>query len=160
MSHHNKYLIPGSYSHGTLRTEELIETFLDLLRTVGNPRTVDRLEKEYLSALGEIRCTTDIDGVSRKSYILDEILHELFDRLQDYCPPGFHFGSSEGDGADFGVWLSSDYWSPNLTPVDALYEFCLLLIDTEVRNPIDKKNCQDVIDSIYELVMEYDQNYK
>lgn len=38
-----------------------------------------------------------------------ETLAEMFDILQSVAPVGFYFGSSEGDGACFGYWLSEDW---------------------------------------------------
>ena len=36
------------------------------------------------------------------------LLKDLFDTLNQYAPDGHYFGTSEGDGADFGFWPFKD----------------------------------------------------
>jgi hypothetical protein len=50
---------------------------------------------------------------SDDAYWQDEVsdfdLEELFDILNNHSLPYFSFGAHEGDGADYGYWLSSSF---------------------------------------------------
>lgn len=93
----NKTLSIGSISHGTMRPEDLYDSFLSELRAIA-PRRAAKLEKEHAAAVRE--CGED-DALS-------ETVNELFDTLGEYCPPYCYFGAHEGDGSDYGVWVSWD----------------------------------------------------
>jgi hypothetical protein len=41
-------------------------------------------------------------------YYFHDIVAEVFDTLNEIAPEGFYFGSTEGDGSDFGWWR----WEP------------------------------------------------
>lgn len=58
---------------------------------------------------------TDPEGVQRGDYYLDApedmeeyrstiLNEEIFEAMDEISPAGFHFGSHEGDGSDFGFW--------------------------------------------------------
>lgn len=94
-----KYLRIGSASSGTMRSEDLIPSFAWELRQV---QTAD--DRKFLSALAKRQ---DVDGY----YDSEESgydMEELFDRLEAHCPPYTHFSAHDGDGADYGVWVSWD----------------------------------------------------
>ena len=76
--------LPGSVSTGTLRPEDLIAAFHPVLMQL-NPRRASQL----LLAQGDD---------------LQEYVVELMDALDEEAPAGYHFGTIEGDGADFGFW--------------------------------------------------------
>lgn len=76
----------GSISTGTLRTEDLLPTFADALKTLGGDS-----KQAFL----------DVDGDYNKLERLEACLQEL-------CPPFVRFGAHEGDGADFGFWPDYD----------------------------------------------------
>lgn len=91
-----KYII-GSISHGTLRTEDLIQEFIYTLKQLDT-------EKQYAKLIEEAEAITDFESEEA-----EEILNEdLFNALNELAPPYFYFGAHEGDGADFGFWLSED----------------------------------------------------
>ena len=87
----------GSVSHGTMRSEDLLPDFLWLLGQVDRERA-DKFEADY--------GLTDCDEVDAET--ADEAVNELFDVLGEYCPPYCYFGAHEGDGSDFGCWISWD----------------------------------------------------
>ena len=98
-------LEPGSYSSGTMRPEDLIPTFMGALESVDKPRAMKLIKEyadvfDYLEEDGE-EVQDDMD------FLLNE---ELFGALNDYCPEGYYFGASEGDGADYGVWPVDPAW--------------------------------------------------
>jgi len=94
----------GSVSSGTLRPEDLIPAFLDVLRSIRPLRRADRkLIREIDAAIEETGSDFYEDESAR------EYLDELFTALDSYAPPYFYFGSNPGDGADFGFWLSEDF---------------------------------------------------
>ena len=84
----------GSISSGTMRTEDLLDTFAWVLRqlAVGN-------NKDHVALAEEANAVEDYDSEEA-----DEILYALFDALNDYAPPYCTFGAHEGDGADYGFW--------------------------------------------------------
>jgi hypothetical protein len=101
-----------SLSHGTLRQEDIIPSFMsflhhikeqcDIVETVNNiQEEVDNLEFE------------DAPGYSgpyyKKPEDADFILNEdIFYLLNDIAPKFTYFGSSEGDGSDFGFWTNEE----------------------------------------------------
>lgn len=118
-----KYAQLGTVSHATLRTDDLIPAFLDTLAGLRLSRA-DR--KAYHEAKREWdRCKAKDDVLYRRpcrahgpdplktedecqeqlEYLLNETLFPLLD---NYAPPFCYFGSHEGDGSDFGFWISWD----------------------------------------------------
>jgi hypothetical protein len=88
------YLPIGSYSWGTMRTDDLLPKFLSALHAVA-PDKAKPLQEEY-----DQLCEGEDD--EGKEYLIDE----LFDLLNAHCPPYTYFGANEGDGSDYGVWVS------------------------------------------------------
>jgi hypothetical protein len=111
-------------SWGTLRTGDLIEAFTDALR-IYDPERAAAIRKEYTDVFGPIDaeherlyqageytpwadvceelCYDSSDFAEQASYLVNEA---LFDALSDCAPEGCYFGTSEGDGSDFGFWQS------------------------------------------------------
>jgi hypothetical protein len=85
----------GSISHGTLRSEDLIEAFAsELARVPGHARLVRKAE-QVLERADE----------REMSEFLGE---ELFEAMERLAPPFAYFAASEGDGSDFGYWPDLD----------------------------------------------------
>ena len=96
---------PGTISHGTLRTEDLLEAFAGELQhhiarnaerwcSDEGRRERDRL-MDLIGAAGEV----DPDSEDAQ-----EILEAIVDELQVFAPDGHYFGAHPGDGSDFGYW--------------------------------------------------------
>lgn len=88
---------PGSVSHGTMRPEDLIPTFLDaLIITSQNANAVSGIQRRmlYSSYWEKTDCT--------------HALKWLFEQLDSQAPEGHYFGAHEGDGADYGFWPVED----------------------------------------------------
>jgi hypothetical protein len=103
----------GSVSHGTLRSEDLIESFTYELRQQ------KPLSREHRKMLREMeRRITAHARIERRTPEVEpyfdtddasEDVNELIDALNCYAPSGFYFGAHPGDGSDFGFWLSETF---------------------------------------------------
>jgi hypothetical protein len=89
----------GTVSHGTLRNEDLLSTFARELEHL----TTDYRTRSELELIADADAVTDFD-----SEHASEIVHALFDALDNHAPEYCYFGSHEGDGSDFGFWPSMD----------------------------------------------------
>ena len=86
----------GSISTGTLRTD-------DLLRAFGN--ILEQLTESSFLTRNAYRLTT-MNHASQQE--CDDVIAELEEALQELCPPFVYFGAHPGDGADFGFWPDWD----------------------------------------------------
>jgi len=98
----NENYIIGSVSSGTMRKEDLIPAFVDALRKLA-PNDDDG----FLDSV-QRRIDEDVDSNYFGSEDADFDFGELFTRLDEQAPSYFYFGTNEGDGADYGFWLSED----------------------------------------------------
>lgn len=100
-----KYAQLGSVSSGTLRDEDLLSAFASELdyQLGRQPKSFPRREhrKLILDARHALAVGEDADDTSG-------IVSDLFEALDSFAPPLAYFGAVEGDGADFGYWLSHD----------------------------------------------------
>lgn len=86
----------GSVSHGTMRPEDLIPAFMDVLEELA-PLTAAAIVADYeavWSTLGEWDYHPDTPYM----------LADLFEALDCLAPDGYYFGAHEGDGSDYGFW--------------------------------------------------------
>ena len=86
----------GSYSSGTMRSEDLIPVFLDAL----DPLQLEQADRQTIRAIQSRQRVGFLDDETA-----DDDLSELFDLLNNYCPDYCYFGAHPGDGADYGVWV-------------------------------------------------------
>lgn len=93
---------PGTVSHGTLREEDLIPAFADLLeRLATEAQKVEVKADEHIDLANKARGLI----LERESpEAIAEWVNDLFDALDTYAPAGHSFGAHEGDGSDFGFW--------------------------------------------------------
>jgi hypothetical protein len=94
-----KYAQFGSISSGTLRTEDLLESFADELEYQLKRQTRSFKRKAYRALINEAR------RVNPEGEDASCVVDELQDALQDFSPPYAYFGAHPGDGADFGYWV-------------------------------------------------------
>lgn len=85
-----KELLNQTISHGTMRPEDLIPKFLEVLEEL-NPKVSESAKRWNELAIQEVQ---------------SQFLLELFDLLDQEAPEGFYFGSHPGDGCDYGFWQS------------------------------------------------------
>jgi hypothetical protein len=97
-------MIVGTISHGTLRPQDLIPKFLDVLSEL-HPEAYQQCQ---IPGAGfpmvpsyALEDETDDWWESDKA---PWALECLFDALGDCAPEGHYFGAHPGDGADFGFW--------------------------------------------------------
>lgn len=86
----------GSVSSGTLRTEDLMSTFLGELETYAR--------RGNGQLLAEARKWLERDEDDRDDEEGSGIVDDLQDALDAISPPFCSFHAYEGDGADFGWW--------------------------------------------------------
>ncbi len=110
----------GSVSSGTMRPEDLIPAFINALDEIrdniplscehgdetGRVAIVSRID----NIVGEIEGRMNVDPGDGFDYYQSEEadwdMEELSDLLQGFAPPFAYFGSHEGDGSDYGYWVS------------------------------------------------------
>src|SRR5260221_14436836 len=97
----------GSISTGTLRTEDLLETFADELE-YHVQRNADEWCSDagrhnrdlYLKLVNDAREIGEEGHPDYESEEASEIVSELQDKLGDFAGPYCYFGTLESDGAD------------------------------------------------------------
>jgi hypothetical protein len=96
----------GSISHGTLRPQDLIPTFLDTVRDIAP----ERYEQLCAQPFGPIpsHALEDDDADWWQSEDAGYLLEDLTDILSEHAPAFCYFGAHEGDGSDFGFWIDQD----------------------------------------------------
>lgn len=109
----------GTVSHGTLRSEDLLSSFISTLEglLLVNGDTFCRPEnfgdRDRLNNLiGEAQDVFASDGEQideGKEEEASELVNELADALGEFAPEYCYFGTLEGDGSDFGFWLSREW---------------------------------------------------
>lgn len=85
------HAVPGeSISHGTMRTQDLIPAFLDVIRDT----------PEYVQVMNAIpaHAMEDKEADWWNSDDAAGLLESLFDTLDSYSPEGYYFGAHLGDG--------------------------------------------------------------
>lgn len=89
-------LLNVSVSHGTLRSIDLYESFIGVLERV-DPDSAEEFKLKWKDDIFTVEDGQNTIGGS-------EMMVALFDLMDSLAPEGFHFGSIEGDGSDFGFW--------------------------------------------------------
>ena len=96
-SEHGGFLVEGSISSGTLRSQDLLKSFkeeYERLMPFSNRKLMYEAE-EMLEAFNR----------GEEPEHANEVVHEIADLLHEIAEKhGFYFGPTEGDGSDFGFW--------------------------------------------------------
>lgn len=134
---HDKYL-NESISHGTLRTEDLIESFMLVLEEA-DPGTAKEFE--------ETRKTLGDDDAFLMDY--------LWDAMDSLAPHGYYFGAHGGDGSDFGFWSEEDLGAEASMKIKSqVDEIRPEHLDVSISHGTLK--AEDLIESFMILLEEYD----
>lgn len=100
-----KFANIGSISSGTMRNEDLIPDFLDELERLAKLNK----NKTHLTLVEKIQNRINNNPDYYESENADYDLNEdLFNALNEYAKPYCYFGSHEGDGSNYGFWVSYD----------------------------------------------------
>lgn len=94
----------GSVSHGTMRNEDLIPEFLDLLVQLARKAK----NRNHLSLCKDIKRRMKQFNYYTSNDADIDLYEILFPCLDEYAAPYFYFGSHPGDGSDYGYWISED----------------------------------------------------
>lgn len=96
---------PGSISHASLRSQDLLQSFLDCIRDCA-PRThldlIDTIEDE-LGPINELYENED-DERWASATMRNFILCDLWNTLCALAPADHYFGVHPGNSSDFGFW--------------------------------------------------------
>jgi hypothetical protein len=93
----------GTISWGTLRSQDLIGSFMDVLIDHDLP-TAHALQKEYREVFQNIDNDEFMDASEDATWLVEA----LFEALNEIAPPFCYFGATDGDGADFGFWADDE----------------------------------------------------
>jgi hypothetical protein len=94
----NWYGSIGTVSHATMRTEDLIPSFLWEAKHL-------RLTKAERKEVSRISKASDVDGYYETEDADFDLNESLFNILDNHSLPYFYFGAHPGDGSDYGWWL-------------------------------------------------------
>lgn len=93
----------GEVSNGTLRTIDLAEAMVYALRSIRlsrHGRTIVSQARKSITEWNDTEDPTETQ-IDELSYLVNET---LFNMMNSHVPPYCYYGSTEGDGACFGVW--------------------------------------------------------
>jgi hypothetical protein len=93
----------GSISHGTLRTEDLLEAFSDELKRLAPDHNLTTEARAVLTLIEAGWSSKIVDSEEASALVA-----ALQDALSEHAPPYCYFGNLEGDGSDFGFWPCMD----------------------------------------------------
>lgn len=93
----------GTVIHGTLRCEDIIPAFTEVLEEYA-PERARILRKEYGNVYRALEDGNPDWGDEQFRNDVAALLDSLFDGLNDAAPTGYYFGAHPGDGSDFGFW--------------------------------------------------------
>lgn len=93
-------MIDETVIRGTMRPQDLVPVFLDLLRDLDSAAYSQYVLSPVLPAYAweDMSCSW-WDGED-----CADVLFDLFEALDRCAPDGCYFGSHPGDGSDYGFW--------------------------------------------------------
>ena len=104
------YFTPNqSLSHGTMRNEDLLQTFARSLDGALEEEGAKQHwhNKIVQEAFALVQQYSDApDSVDEET--ASDVVNSLFDALNCYAPENTYFGAHEGDGSDYGFWMRED----------------------------------------------------
>jgi hypothetical protein len=102
----NKFPLEISVIHGTLRNQDLIPAFLEVVLQL-DPDTPMALINTMHPCVPQY-AQEDDDHEWWYTETAYWVLEQLDEVLNEYAPDGYYFGAHEGDGSDFGFWRIID----------------------------------------------------
>jgi len=118
----------GSVSSGTMRDEDLLDTFAaELSYNMKRMRLSHDTRKRFNTLLRDCRnCEPllhDDDDVA-SSNLAGDLVTELFEALDEIAAPYSYFGANEGDGSDYGFWPCIGDELPRIMAVEPIPRIC------------------------------------
>ena len=111
MNTHSEIAELGTISRDTMRPEDLIPCFRDRLVELDTAKEHVKLVEQVNNNLNDNGYYESDDyGTARCNWDLEE----LFDALNEFAPPYSYFGAHEGNGSDYGFWVSVDMVNDDL----------------------------------------------
>jgi hypothetical protein len=98
----------GSISHGTLRSEDLLDAFLSEAEARFPDSKTAADTRRVRDAVLEVDDAATIEAFYASDWVSSVINEDLHDLLNEDLLPFMYFGANEGDGADFGYWFDYD----------------------------------------------------
>ena len=98
------------FSKNTLKTEHLLESFLDFVEeelqkeSGAYPQHAPLELRDEAEKLLRLLQLTEHTEYRKWRAEADWTLEQIFDYMNEIAPEGYYFGSQEGDGALFGFW--------------------------------------------------------
>lgn len=97
----------GSVSEGTMREEDLIPAFWEVLEAT-DPERAKELQEEHDEVV--VILTLDEPTQDQADQVVWFLSENLWIAMEDMAPEGYYFGAHEGDGSDYGYWsVENDY---------------------------------------------------
>lgn len=105
-----KYASLGSVSSGTMRDKDLLAAFAFELAYQMKRQATRFPRRAYRKLINDAKRRLRLmeKQGSPIEYDAGSLVSDMFEALNDFAPPYAYFGSVEGDGADFGYWMTSD----------------------------------------------------
>ena len=97
----------GSVSEGTMRSEDLIPAFMDVLDKYWPERghlLASIYQRDFSWPAREGHLTVPDPLPDTLCEAATYLVEDLFDALGELAPDGCDFGAHPGDGADYGFW--------------------------------------------------------
>jgi len=95
----------GTVSHGTMKNEDLIPSFIDELKRIDIKREFKEVIKEGNKIIRKCSKDENLWNSEDNTIFLNE---DLWNALDSFSPSCCYFGSTEGDGSDYGFWVCQD----------------------------------------------------
>lgn len=94
----------GSVSSGTMRPEDLVPCFMEILREY-SPEEYQRIASDIAAEFDLALCELHDGHPAWRSEFMTWILNEdIWDAMNDIALDGTRFSTRSGDGADWGYW--------------------------------------------------------
>ncbi len=108
-----RYANLGSVSHGTMREDDLIPVFCNVLEELAKVNqekgiSISTLSDGHFDLIEGIRDRMQDNDYFGTDEAAEDLNEFLFDALDCYAPPYCCFGSHPGDGSAYGFWVLDD----------------------------------------------------
>jgi len=135
----------GTVSHGTMRNEDLIPAFSELLWKLDEKKQYPDLIADCI----DIEASGDYETENA-----GDIIVELIDALDYFAPEYCYFSANEGDGSDYGFWVDMEIVEWNIDDGKLLKVSDLSNVPSGYNGSVIVVNDHGNV-TLYEPVIEY-----